>query len=616
MKSLIILTIFIIGIVYYILKYLISSLKQFYVKRYASKNMTIEYEPNNIVKKSVIFSTISCQLKIDTKVPSYNGNDKFFKTIIDGNLKEAKNILANGYNINTIDKKGATALMYAATFNKKNVIKFLIEAGININAQDNLGRSALHYALLAQKTENIQYLLEKKANINIIDIDKNSLIIYALYMSNDYAHPINDIISVLLDNNIKFTSLDYIGISEVGYAIRQKVDADIITKLYKYEYGDKVTFKYEKNKLLVFLNGLKILKIKFSGISGELSVSDFVEFNIKGRKQVITCNCIEKGKISDSLIGIYDCYGTIFSGFGVNRKERFIFELEKEKLPTLSAMIEADEKVEKDLEQISCSAKKEKIKQTKTMKYYFGYTFNYYLLAFSNFFNFEGKATRPEFWFFNMYNLIIDIVLLVFFYIGILNPYIISIYSMFVFIPKSAIMIRRLRDAGFNIYISLPYIITNLILLTTGLAITEDKELYIMLRSIYWVYFIILIILLCFPSRNNKRGRKSQKIKDIIMKTSVKYYIIAIITVFLLILNSTRNSAVSFKSPESSFISGAQYNPKTRELYVNIHNNRGKAQYKYYDVDPKTFNNFKNAESKGNFFNQNVKNDYNYQRIK
>lgn len=39
-------------------------------------------------------------------------------------------------------------------------------------------------------------------------------------------------------------------------------------------------------------------------------------------------------------------------------------------------------------------------------------------------------------------------------------------------------------------------------------------------------------------------------------------------------------------------------------------------QYKYYDVDPKTFNNFKNAESKGKFFNQNVKNDYNYQRTK
>ena len=57
-------------------------------------------------------------------------------------------------------------------------------------------------------------------------------------MSNDYAHPINDIIDVLLTNDIKLTSLDNIGISEVNYAIRQKVDADIIMKMYKYEYGD------------------------------------------------------------------------------------------------------------------------------------------------------------------------------------------------------------------------------------------------------------------------------------------------------------------------------------------------------------------------------------------
>jgi uncharacterized membrane protein YhaH (DUF805 family) len=614
MKSFGILIICVISIAYVVLRFLISFLKQLYVKIFVSKSMTAEYEANNLVKKSVIFSTISCQLEIDTKVPSYYGNDEFFNAVIKGNLKEAKNILASGYNINTIDNKGATALMYAVTFNKKHVIEFLIEADININAQDNLGRSALHYALLAQKTENIQYLLDRGANINIIDINKNNLIIYALYMSNDYAHPINDIIDVLLTNDIKLTSLDNIGISEVNYAIRQKVGADIIMKMYKYEYGDKVTFTFKTNKLLVFLNGFKILKINFSHITEEMSVSDFIEFNIKGKKQVITCNCIEKDKISDSLIGIYDCYGTIFSGFGVNRKERFIFELEKEKLPVLSAMIDADEKMEKDLEQIRCSAKKEKIKQTKTMKYYFGYTFNYYLLAFSNFFNFEGKATRPEFWFFNMYNLIIDIVLLVFFYMGILNPYIISIYCMFVFIPKSAIMIRRLRDAGFNVYISIPYILVNLILMSTGFP--TNSELYLIFRSFYWVYFIILIMLLCFPSRNKERERTSRKIKDIIMKSSIKYYIIAIITVFLLLLNYARNSTDSFKSPESSFISGAQYNPKTRELYVNIHNNRGRMQYKYYDVDTKTFNNFKNAESKGKFFNQNVKNDYNYQRTK
>ena len=72
----------------------------------------------------------------------------------------------------------------------------------------------------------------------------------------------------------------------------------------------------------------------------------------------------------------------------------------------------------------------------------------------------------------------------------------------------------------------------------------------------------------------------------------------------------------SFESSDSSFISGAQYDPKTRELSIDIHNNSGKTQYKYYDVDRKTFDKFKSSESKGVYFNQNIRNHYDYQRTK
>lgn len=129
-------------------------------------------------------------------------------------------------------------------------------------------------------------------------------------------------------------------------------------------------------------------------------------------------------------------------------------------------------------------------------------SFKYYLLAFLHYFDFKGKATRSEFWFFNLYNLLIEIIFIILFFVGLLNPYILLIYGIFVFIPKSSIIIRRLRDAAFNIYISLPYIITNLMLITIGLP--GNRELYLLFRSFYWVYFITLIVLLCFPSKKKR----------------------------------------------------------------------------------------------------------------
>lgn len=130
-------------------------------------------------------------------------------------------------------------------------------------------------------------------------------------------------------------------------------------------------------------------------------------------------------------------------------------------------------------------------------------SFKYYILALFNFFNFEGKATRPEFWFFNMYNLIIDIIISLLVYAGMLNIAIISMYFIIMCIPKSSIMIRRLRDADLNIYISLPYIISNIIFAMFGTTPYTNQ-----FTALYLIYIIILIMLLCFPSKEKKAQEK------------------------------------------------------------------------------------------------------------
>lgn len=77
---------------------------------------------------------------------------------------------------------------------------------------------------------------------------------------------------------------------------------------------------------------------------------------------------------------------------------------------------------------------------------------NYYIKALQNYINFDGRATRPEFWYFTLFNIIIQIILSIFDSIlgldsslgdeGLLT----SIYNLAVLLPCIAVSIRRMHD--------------------------------------------------------------------------------------------------------------------------------------------------------------------------
>ncbi|EAY06105.1 hypothetical protein TVAG_349580 [Trichomonas vaginalis G3] len=77
--------------------------------------------------------------------------------------------LSAGANINETDKKGKTALIYAAYNNRKDTTELLIAKGANINIEDNSGRTALHKAARYNSKETAELLIENGANINIKD---------------------------------------------------------------------------------------------------------------------------------------------------------------------------------------------------------------------------------------------------------------------------------------------------------------------------------------------------------------------------------------------------------------------------------------------------------------
>ncbi|OSS42867.1 Integral membrane protein [Desulfurella amilsii] len=73
----------------------------------------------------------------------------------------------------------------------------------------------------------------------------------------------------------------------------------------------------------------------------------------------------------------------------------------------------------------------------------------YYLLAFKNYINFEGKATRKEFWYFHLVNFIIIATLLLLSYLII--PYLVGLYwlySLAIVVPNVSLFVRRLHDIG------------------------------------------------------------------------------------------------------------------------------------------------------------------------
>ena len=78
----------------------------------------------------------------------------------------------------------------------------------------------------------------------------------------------------------------------------------------------------------------------------------------------------------------------------------------------------------------------------------------YYLRAFKNFFNFEGRANQSEFWYFFLFNMLFSITAKILDdHLGIQTPLlkygtIYQIYTIIVLVPGLALTVRRLHHVG------------------------------------------------------------------------------------------------------------------------------------------------------------------------
>lgn len=83
------------------------------------------------------------------------------------NIKQVRELIQQGYDINKPDSNGDTALILAAYEGKNEILKLLLEAGADVSVLDpGMKATALHAAAYAGRTEAAKLLIEFNIDIN------------------------------------------------------------------------------------------------------------------------------------------------------------------------------------------------------------------------------------------------------------------------------------------------------------------------------------------------------------------------------------------------------------------------------------------------------------------
>lgn len=127
------------------------------------------------MKKSIVYFGIALLAfgNVAIAATTDNGNEKLVITtnkaisplcqaIAKGDLQTVKKMVEFGSDINQTSN-GMTPLMYAARYNKVEIVKLLLANGAKSNVKDDKGFTALKHAELSNASETIEILKAHKA---------------------------------------------------------------------------------------------------------------------------------------------------------------------------------------------------------------------------------------------------------------------------------------------------------------------------------------------------------------------------------------------------------------------------------------------------------------------
>ena len=116
---------------------------------------------------NAIKNLVECGACLDARTSRCDGKSGFHFAAENGDLSIVQYFLKQGYDINSEDNFGRTALHCASVMGKRSLstIKYLIAEGIDIQKQDQREMTALHYASLNGNVDVVEHLIRCGINI-------------------------------------------------------------------------------------------------------------------------------------------------------------------------------------------------------------------------------------------------------------------------------------------------------------------------------------------------------------------------------------------------------------------------------------------------------------------
>ena len=109
--------------------------------------------------------------------------DAVHKAVMRHSLPEVTQAIAQGKDVDALDREGRTALFYAAKDGDSAIAAELIRHGANVNAQDKGLEAPLHFAARAYQPEVAEVLLKNGANVDVQDAHGNTPLSRAVFDS-------------------------------------------------------------------------------------------------------------------------------------------------------------------------------------------------------------------------------------------------------------------------------------------------------------------------------------------------------------------------------------------------------------------------------------------------
>ena len=158
------------------------------------------------------FSNAQALLEAPEQAPSPT-QEQVLGAALEGQLETIEAALKSGYDVNSLDPGGRTALMYASYNGHMAVVAKLIEAGADINLKDQGGSTALMFASSGPFVDTVTLLLKNGADINAVDSNEHfSALMWAA------AEGQVEIVKLLLKNKADITLKDVDGDTAESFA--------------------------------------------------------------------------------------------------------------------------------------------------------------------------------------------------------------------------------------------------------------------------------------------------------------------------------------------------------------------------------------------------------------